>query len=128
MGMTIVEKILSRSLGGRPVAPGDMVTVPVDRMVILDSTFFFLNQMRREILKVPHPGRIVVVFAHEVPAPSIVSAAAQRTGRAFARQWGIERFHDIGRDQGISHVLVSDAAHALPGSILIGSDSHSAAA
>ena len=108
--------------------PGDIVTVPVDRMVMLDTTFFFLNQMRREIHKVPHPERVVLVFDHEVPAPSIVSAAAQTAGRAFAGKWGIDRFHDLGRDQGISHVLVSERAHALPGTILIGSDSHNAAA
>lgn len=128
MGMAIVEKILSRALGGAPVGPGDIVTVPVDRMVMLDTTFFFLNQMRREILKVPYPDRVVLVFDHEVPAPSIVSAAAQTAGRAFAERWGIERFHDLGREQGISHVLVSERAHALPGSILVGSDSHSPAA
>src|SRR5690606_34199772 len=124
----IVEKILSRAAGGAAVRPGDIVTVPVDRMVMLDTTFFFLNQMRREILKVPHPERVELVFDHEVPAPSIVSAAAQTAGRAFADKWGIDRFHDLGRDQGISHVLVSERAHALPGTILIGSDSHSAAA
>lgn len=128
MGMTIVEKILSRAQGGVPVRPGDIVTVAVDRMVMLDTTFFFLNQMRREILHVPYPDRIVLVFDHEVPAPSIVSATAQMAGRAFAARWGIERFHDLGRDQGISHVLVSERAHALPGTLLIGSDSHSPAA
>lgn len=126
--MTIVEKILSRALGGAVVRPGDIVTVAVDRMVMLDTTFFFLNQMRRDILRVPYPERVVLVFDHEVPAPSIVSAAAQSAGRAFAQRWGIRRFHDLGRDQGISHVLVSERAHALPGTLLIGSDSHSAAA
>ena len=125
MGMTIVEKILSRAQGGAPVKPGDLVTVAVDRMVMLDTTFFFLNQMRREILHVPYPDRVVLVFDHEVPAPSIISATAQMAGRAFAAKWGIHRFHDLGRDQGISHVLVSERAHAMPGMLLIGSDSHS---
>ena len=128
MGMTIVEKILSRAQGGAPVRPGDIVTVAVDRMVMLDTTFFFLNQMRREILQVPYPDRVVLVFDHEVPAPSIISATAQMAGRAFAARWGIQRFHDLGRDQGISHVLVTERAHAMPGTLLIGSDSHSLAA
>lgn len=128
MSMTIVEKILSRAQGGAPVRPGDIVTCAVDRMVMLDSTFFFLNQMRREILQVPYPDRVVLVFDHEVPAPSIISATAQMAGRAFAARWGISRFHDLGRDQGISHVLVTERAHALPGTLLIGSDSHSLAA
>ncbi len=128
MGMTIVEKILARAADRSNVKPGAIVTVAVDRAVMLDTTFFFLNQMRRDILAVPHPDRIVIVFDHEVPAPSTTSAAAQSTGRAFARRWGISRFHDLGADQGISHVLLSENCHALPGMMVVGSDSHSAAA
>jgi len=127
-GMTIVEKILARAAGLPRVFAGDILTIPVDRAVMLDTTFFFLRQMRREILAVPHPDRIVIVFDHEVPAPSATSAAAQRMGREFAARWGIRRFHDVGFDQGISHVLLSENCHALPGMFVVGSDSHSAAA
>lgn len=127
-GMTIVEKILARAAGRERVCPGDLVTFAVDRAVMLDTTFFFLNQMRRELLAVPHPDRIVVAFDHEVPAPSIQSATAQRTGRDFVKRWGITRFHDLGAEQGISHVLLSERAHVLPGQMMVGSDSHSAAA
>ncbi|WP_138472294.1 aconitase/3-isopropylmalate dehydratase large subunit family protein [Poseidonocella sp. HB161398] len=126
-GHSIVEKILGRA-AGRPVRAGDVATLTVDRAVMLDTTFFFLNQMRREILSVADPDRIVLVFDHEVPAPSALSAAAQSAGRAFAERFGIRRFHDLGRDQGISHVLVSENAHVLPGEVLVGSDSHSQAA
>lgn len=126
--MTIVEKILARAAGRDIVRPGDIITTPVDCAVMLDTTFFFLNQMRREILKVADPDKLVIAFDHEVPAPSAVSAAAHLAGRAFARKWGVRRFHDLGRDQGISHALVADNAYALPGSLLIGSDSHSPSA
>lgn len=128
MGMTIVEKILARAAGRGSVRAGEIVTAPVDCAVMLDTTFFFLNQMRRDILKVADPDKLVIVFDHEVPAPSAVSAAAQAAGRAFAQRWRVKRFHDIGRDQGISHALVADNAYAAPGSLLIGSDSHSPSA
>ena len=39
-------------------------------------------------------------------------------------QFGIKRFHDVGYDQGISHQLVADHGYALPGTLLVCSDSH----
>ena len=40
------------------------------------------------------------------------------------RRFGIKRFHDVGYDQGISHVVVADNAYALPGTVLVNPDSH----
>ena len=51
-----------------------------------------------------------------------------RTGRAFAARFGIERLHDVGPDQGISHAVVADDAYALPGTVLVNGDSHTCAA
>jgi 3-isopropylmalate/(R)-2-methylmalate dehydratase large subunit len=66
----------------------------------------------------------VVAFDHRVPPPDRASAQAQVVGREFVKRFGIKRFHDMGRDQGISHVIVADNAYALPGSVLVCSDSH----
>ena len=61
-----------------------------------------------------------MVPAHEPRRPR--RACAPRA--TFARRFGIKRFHDVGRDQGISHVVVADNAYALPGTVLVNSDSH----
>src|SRR5262249_3715375 len=50
--------------------------------------------------------------------------SAHVNGRAFVKEFGIEKFHDVGRDQGISHVLAAEHGYALPGSVLVLSDSH----
>lgn len=126
MGMTIAEKILAKKSGRRTVAPGDLVTVEVDTVVLIDNSF--TASRWREILKVRDPGRIVVVFDHRVPASTRDSAAAHGTGRAFVRKFGIRRFHDVGYDQGISHQLVADFGYALPGTVLVCSDSHTCSA
>ena len=39
MGMTIAEKILARKSGRKKVAPGDLVTVEVDTVVMIDNSF-----------------------------------------------------------------------------------------
>jgi len=126
MGMTIAEKILARKSGQAKVAPGDLVTVEVDTVVLIDNSF--TASRWREIVKVRDPDRIIVVFDHRVPASTQDSAAAHRTGRRFVEKFGIKRFHDVGYDQGISHQLVADFGYALPGTVLVCSDSHTCSA
>jgi 3-isopropylmalate/(R)-2-methylmalate dehydratase large subunit len=126
MGMTIAEKILSAKSGRSRVAPGDVVTVDVDTVILFDNNFMPNNW--RDILKVADPEKIVVTFDHRVPAPTQQAAAAQVTGRAFVKKFGIRRFHDVGYNQGISHQLVADHGYALPGSVLLCSDSHTCSA
>ncbi|MBC7781770.1 MAG: 3-isopropylmalate dehydratase large subunit [Proteobacteria bacterium] len=124
--MTIAEKILARRSGRTRVAPGDLVTVAVDTVILFDNNF--MPNRWREILAVRDPKRLIVVFDHRVPAPNAQVAAAQRTGRAFVARFGIERFHDVGAAQGISHQLVADHGYALPGDVLLCSDSHTCSA
>jgi 3-isopropylmalate/(R)-2-methylmalate dehydratase large subunit len=125
MGQTITEKILSRAAGGAKITPGEIAVVSVDTAVLLDTNF--MPHCWREVLKVADPDRIVVAFDHKVPAPNRVSAEGHMTGRAFVKRFGIKRFHDIGRDIGISHVIVTDRAYALPGTVLVCADSHTCA-
>ncbi len=122
MGMTIAEKILAKKSGQKKVAPGDLVTVEVDTVVMIDNSF--IASRWRSIQKVRDPSRIVVVFDHRAPASTEDAAAAHRTGREFVKKFGIKRFHDVGYDQGISHQLVADHGYALPGTVLVCSDSH----
>ncbi|HEY9446083.1 MAG TPA: aconitase family protein, partial [Burkholderiales bacterium] len=126
MGMTIAEKILAAKGGQKTVKPGDVVTVEVDTVILFDNNFMPNNW--RDIRKVRDAERIVVVFDHRVPAPTQQAAAGQRTGREFVRRFGIKRFHDVGREQGISHQLVADYGYAVPGSVLVCSDSHTCSA
>jgi 3-isopropylmalate/(R)-2-methylmalate dehydratase large subunit len=125
MGMTIVEKIFARASGQALVAPGDLVVVEVDCAVMLDMSFH--KHQRREVLKVHDPDRIVIAYDHMVPAPDKDSAEAHAYGRDFARRFGIRRLHDVGPEQGVSHAIVADNAYALPGTVLVCSDSHTCA-
>ena len=100
MGMTIAEKILAKKGGQKKVAPGDLVTVEVDTVVMIDNSF--IASRWRNIQKVRDPSRIVVVFDHRAPASTEDAAAAHRTGRAFVEKFGIKRFHDV--EIGRAHV------------------------
>ena len=126
MGMTIAEKILARASGRERVAAGDLVTVKVDTVVLFDNNF--MPSIWQEVLKLEHPERVVVIMDHRVPAPTIQSAGAHRTARRFVEKFGIARFHDVGATQGICHQVVADQGYALPGTVLVCSDSHTCSA
>src|SRR5688572_31642646 len=126
MGMTIAEKILAKKSGQAKVVPGDVVTVEVDTVIMFDNNF--MPSIWREIQKLHDVERIIVTLDHRVPAPTQAAAAAHATCRAFVKRFGIKRFHDIGHDQGIGHQLVADYGYALPGTVLVCSDSHTCSA
>ena len=126
MGMTIVEKILARAGGGVVVSAGDFVVVDVDMTVMLDMSLH--AGTRRELVKVYDPEKLAMILDHTVPAPDRGAAEAHCAGREFVKKFGIKRFHDVGRDQGISHVIIGEHGYALPGTVLVCSDSHSCAA
>ena len=126
MGMTIAEKILAKAAGRGRVCAGDLVTVQVHTTVLFDNNFMPSNWP--DVRRIDHPERVVVILDHRVPAPTIQAAGAHCTARKFVEQFGIERFHDVGRRQGICHQVVADEAYALPGTVLVCSDSHTCSA
>jgi 3-isopropylmalate/(R)-2-methylmalate dehydratase large subunit len=122
MGMTIAEKILARAAGRESVAPGEIVVVKVDMAVVIDIGFS--PGIWRWPVRVWDPDRVVVVHDHLVPAKDVQSAEALQAGRRFVERYGVTRFHDVGRTQGISHQIAADEAYALPGTVLVCVDSH----
>jgi 3-isopropylmalate/(R)-2-methylmalate dehydratase large subunit len=124
MGMTMLQKIIARSAGRPSVSAGDVVPISVDSAGMLDSTFFPAQWSGRTIRHVAEPNRVLVIFDHEVLATTPAAADAHRLGREFVEKFGIERFHDIGGEQGISHVVIAENGYALPGTTMLSSDSH----
>lgn len=123
MGRTIAEKIFSRA-AGRPVKPGEIVDVSVDRLFINDfqgsTVFSQFEQLRAPA--VVSPERILVAFDHRVPPADIKSADNQRLCRTFCGSHGIENLADIGR-HGIGHQLMTER-FTRPGEVALGTDSH----
>jgi 3-isopropylmalate/(R)-2-methylmalate dehydratase large subunit len=125
-GQTIPEKILASHAGKPTVKPGETVVVEVDAVVLIDMNF--LPGWWADILKVRDPERVIVIFDHLVPARDRQAAEGHTTGREFVARFGIRRFHDAGRDQGICHQVIADQAYAVPGEILLCIDSHTCSA
>ena len=126
MGMTIAEKILAKKSGHEAVAPGDLVTVSVDTVVLFDNNF--MPSIWRDILKVraiPSASSSSSTTACRRRRSERRAHIAPARVRREVRHQALSRRR---RHQGISHQLVADHGYALPGTVLVCSDSHTCSA
>ena len=131
MGMTYVQKLLARACGKPAVAVGDVLEPPVHLAMSHENAALVINQFN-EIFqgtgrepKVWDPSRIAIIFDHRVPAESSKTATNQKKIRDFIAQQGITKFHDIRGDVGgICHQILPENGYVRPGSLLVGTDSH----
>ena len=123
MGQTFVEKILARKAGLDTVEPGQIVTVQPDKLLTHDNTAA-IAKIFREIgmERVARPEISVIVLDHVVPAATEGHARNHQQIRSFVKEQGIANFYDIG--EGICHQVLPEKGHALPGYLIVGSDSH----
>jgi 3-isopropylmalate/(R)-2-methylmalate dehydratase large subunit len=126
MGDTIAEKIFSAHVG-HPVRAGDVVISPVDFVFSHDGnrpqpleTFAELGGER-----VFDPTRVAMFLDHAPQVHTPAVAAMHQQMRAFADDQGIT-LYEIGR--GISHQVLPEEGHAVPGRLIVGSDSHTCTA
>ena len=123
MSMTIMEKILARASGSDHVVAGDVVVCEVDMTVLIDLQFAI---MWASPTRIADPDRLAVIMDHAVPAPTVSDADGGVRARAFVREFGVERFFDVGR-HGICHEVIAENGLARPGEILTCTDSHTCA-
>lgn len=126
MAMTVIEKILARASGQDVVRPGDIAVCKPDMVVQLDLTITVEGFWYRP-KKLFDLDRVALVFDHAIPSPSIKDASGMVEGRAFAKQFGLKHFFDLGR-HGICHVVIAENGLARPGELLVCPDSHTCAA
>ncbi len=73
-------------------------------------------------VRVYDPGMHAIFIDHAAPAPTTKHAENHRIIREFVKDQGIPNFYDVGR--GICHQVLVEEGLALPGEIVLGSDSH----
>ena len=131
MGMTVVEKILSRSAGLASVKAGDVVEPKVDLAMSHENAALVINQFLEVYKdtglepKVWDPSKVTIIFDHRVPAESAKTASNQKKVREFVARHTINKFHDIRGDVGgICHQILPESGYVRPGSVVVGTDSH----
>ena len=123
MGKTFAEKILALKAGLDETVAGQIVTVRPDKLLTHDNTSAIAQTFRKiGVARVANPDVHVIVLDHVTPAATEEYAQGHKEVREFVREQGIKAFYDIG--EGICHQVFPEKGHALPGLLIVGSDSH----
>lgn len=124
MGMTFAEKILAKKAGVDEVVPGQIVTVRPDHLLMHDNTSAIVAKVSEDLETYGLVSRDLPVIAidHVVPAVDEKTALGHARIREFVKAYGVRHFFDAG--EGVCHQLVVEKGLALPGMLVLGSDSH----
>jgi 3-isopropylmalate/(R)-2-methylmalate dehydratase large subunit len=123
MGLTFAERVLARKAGLASVVPGQIVTVSPDRLLTHDNTAAISKLFRQiGVERMADPAMSVIVLDHVTPPANEAYATNHQIIRRFVAEQGITAFHDVG--EGICHQVLPEQGHVWPGSLIVGSDSH----
>jgi 3-isopropylmalate/(R)-2-methylmalate dehydratase large subunit len=119
---TISEKILSAK-AGREVHAGEIAICNVDHVLGTDASSPMAIDYFEKMggTRLFDPSRVLFAFDHYSPPASPRTAAFHDRVRSFARTHGAD-LCEVG--EGISFQLLAERGGALPGSLVIGADSH----
>src|SRR3972149_9033457 len=100
MGATVAEKILARAAGKSAVKPDQYVVASIDLAMIHDAWSFVGPILTKSgVSKVWDTDKIVTVFDHFNPPPTIKDAEAYKTAREAVKKYKIKHFY--GQNAGI---------------------------
>ncbi len=115
---TFVEKIFDADCGSIVFKKPDIVLTH-DNTASIKKTF---EKMGGD--KVADPNQLLIVLDHNAPPTNAKLATDYQAVRDIVKYQGVKNFYDAGK--GICHQIMS--YHAMPGMVIVGSDSHSCTA
>lgn len=122
MGMTLAEKILAKKSGRSFVKPDEIVEASIDKALTHDVLGPLLFDQFSEFGKGPwDKDRVVITIDHFCPPSTIAQSIDCCKTRDFVKKYGIKNFYPY---DGPCHQMIAEHGHALPGTILVGTDSH----
>ena len=132
MGLTLVEKIATRyavGLGeGESARQGQIIRIRPKHIMTHDNTgavipkFLSIFEQAGVEPKVADPGQPVFAIDHDIQNHSAANLGKYAKIAKFAADHGIDHYP---AGTGISHQVMVEQGYAVPGSMVVGSDSHS---
>lgn len=124
MDLTFVEKILAKYSNNNEVVPSQIVTVQPDHLLTHDNTAAIIQKILPELSNygIHSKSLPIIVLDHVIPAASEKTATNHKNIREFVAKHDIKNFYDVG--YGVCHQIVVEKGLALPGMLILGSDSH----
>jgi len=127
VGQTIVEKIAQSHMTdgpqGRDLRAGDFLAIRPRHILTHDNTAPVMKKFQSiGAPRVAEPKQPVFVLDHDIQNRSEENLAKYRSIEAFAKENGVD-FYPAG--SGIGHQVMCEQLYVVPGSFVVGSDSHS---
>jgi homoaconitate hydratase family protein len=123
MGTTFAEKILAKKTGQTRVVPGEIIEISPDLSYSHDYAVLVIKAFNdMGATRVWNASKIAICLDHGIPADTAKEANDHKLVRRFAEEQGIERFYEAG--VGIVHQVMVEKGLVIPGTIVVGSDSH----
>jgi homoaconitate hydratase len=126
MGQTVVEKIAQAHLSegpDRPLRTGDVVSLRPRHVMTHDNTAPVMKKfLAIGATKIKHPRQPVFTLDHDIQNTSPENLSKYAKIEAFAKDQGVD-FYPAGA--GIGHQIMVSHGYVIPGSLVVGSDSHS---
>ncbi len=123
MPQTLIEQIASRHSGGEAVHAGDFIRIHPKHIMTHDNTSAVMKKFRSVGAdRVHDPKQPVYAIDHDIQNLSPENLGKYASIEKFAREQGVD-FYPAGT--GISHQVMIERGYVTPGSMVVGSDSHS---
>lgn len=130
MAMTITEKILANSAGKDSVKPGDNIWLNVDVLMTHDvcgpPTIGIWKKEFGEEAKIWDKNKLVIFPDHYIFTANKHANRNVDILREFAAEYNVDNYYDVGteRYKGVCHIALAEEGYDIPGTVLIGTDSH----
>ena len=118
------EKILAKAAGLTETRVGDIVQAKVDKAMmddILGPRVEIAENMRAIYDKVWDRDKVVIISDHYTPPATIAQAEIVKFTRDWAAGHGIDNYYEF---CGPCHQIMAENGHVLPGTLVVGTDSH----
>jgi 3-isopropylmalate/(R)-2-methylmalate dehydratase large subunit len=130
MGMTITEKIMAKSAGKDKVSPGESIWLDVDVLMTHDvcgpPTIQIWKDEFGEDAKIWDKQKLVIFPDHYIFTANPHANRNVQILRDFAKTYNLPNYYDVGteRYKGVCHIALAEEGYNIPGTVLIGTDSH----
>ena len=128
--MTITEKIIANSAGKIFVKPGESVWLKVDTLMTHDvcgpPTFQIWQREFGKDARIWDKEKLVVFPDHYIFTADKHANRNVDLLRQYATDYQLPNYYDVHteRYKGVCHIALAEEGYNLPGSVLIGTDSH----
>jgi homoaconitate hydratase len=126
IALTLIEKLATRHAvnpSGGVTRSGDFITIRPKHVMTHDNTGAVIPKFKQVgASKIHDPRQPVFAIDHDIQNVSPENLAKYAKIAAFAKQHGID-FYPEGT--GIAHQIMVEQGYVVPGSMVVGSDSHS---